>query len=232
MRPLRFKTRLPIAGTPHIADVSAALRLATRVALFRGGWPHNGRSAAEPANRQRSAARVAAVLGQPATNPGRQLQRDEHGRPSLPVEGGLDLSISHAGRCWLLAISGNGRRLGVDIESPRPLPRAQQLAERYFDPTEAAQLAGLSESARVRAFLRLWCAREAILKAHGRGIAFGLSRLCLGFDAQRLWLNSCDAALGTAGSWRLREFAPAPGMIGVLAWRGPAAVLRGYQLVD
>ncbi|MGQ0801525.1 MAG: 4'-phosphopantetheinyl transferase family protein [Pseudomarimonas sp.] len=156
-----------------------------------------------------------------------QLTRDLHGRPTLAAQTGLDLSISHAGNCWLLAVSGGGRRIGVDIEAPRPLLRVLALAERYFPASEQALLHRLSPAASGRAFLRLWCAREAILKAHGRGIAFGLSRLTLDLTPTRIALLSCDPELGQAADWRLREFVPQRGMIGMLAWQGPPARVRG-----
>lgn len=127
----------------------------------------------------------------------------------------------------MLAASGGGRRLGVDIETPRPLPRALTLAERYFPANELALLERLAPAARARAFLRLWCAREAILKAHGRGIAFGLSRLTLELTPTRICMLDCDPELGAPADWRLREFVPQRGMIGMLAWQGPPARIRG-----
>jgi len=77
---------------------------------------------------------------------------------------------------------------------------------------------------RERAFLRLWCAKEAVLKAHGHGLAFGLHRLEFADIQGRLHLQACDPALGRAEHWSLQEIAPAPGYLGALAWR------RGYIL--
>lgn len=53
----------------------------------------------------------------------------------------------------------------------------------------------LSPPSRERAFLRLWCAREAILNAHGRGIACGLSPLQLERKPTAVHLLECDPAL-------------------------------------
>ena len=57
------------------------------------------------------------------------------------------------------------------------------------------------------AFLRLWCAKEAVLKAHGHGMAFGLDQFELAEDLGALAMSSGPVALG--GPWSLREFEPA-----------------------
>ena len=74
-------------------------------------------------------------------------------------------------------------------------------------------------AARERAFLRLWCAKEAVLKAHGHGLAFGLHRLEFATTGGRLHLHACDRALGRPEHWSLEEIEPAPGYLGALAWR-------------
>lgn len=151
------------------------------------------------------------------------LQRDSHGRPHLgaPLHG-HDAGWSHSGTRLLLAL-GHEVTLGVDLEHLRPRPRALELAERFFAPAESARLQALDPAQRESAFLRLWCAKEALLKAHGRGLAFGLHRLELGRqdnDPQApLQLLACDPELGPAEAWQLREWSPHPGYLAALAWR-------------
>ncbi len=70
--------------------------------------------------------------------------------------------------------------------------------------------------------MRLWCAKEAVLKAHGRGIAFGLERLEFTADGEDWALSACDPALGVPADWTLHVFAPAPGYLATLAWRSMA----------
>jgi len=72
---------------------------------------------------------------------------------------------------------------------------------------------------RDEAFLRLWCAKEAVLKAHGRGLAFGLDKLAFAQGDGALVLVACDRALGAPADWQLREFIPQPGYRAALAWR-------------
>jgi 4'-phosphopantetheinyl transferase len=77
--------------------------------------------------------------------------------------------------------------------------------------------------ARDRAFLRLWCAKEAVLKAHGHGLSFGLEKLRFAESDGALALVECARGLGRAGDWSLREFVPAPEYVAALAWRDPPA---------
>nr|WP_255784095.1 4'-phosphopantetheinyl transferase superfamily protein [Lysobacter chinensis] len=153
------------------------------------------------------------------------LQRDAWRRPwiAAPFEA-RDINWSHSGEGLLVALADSGVRVGVDLEWQRPRPRALMLAERYFAAAEHAWLAGMADpQARERAFLRLWCAKEAVLKAHGRGLAFGLDRLRFEDGPGGLRLVACDPDLGTPAGWQLRELEPAPGYLGALAWRPAAA---------
>lgn len=148
------------------------------------------------------------------------LARDAWGRPRLlaPYED-RDAGWSHSGERLLLAM-GRDITLGVDLERLRPRPRALELAERYFAPAEAARLRATAPAQREATFLRLWCAKEALLKAHGRGLAFGLDRLEFGMDEDGapVRLLACDPALGIATEWQLREWTPEPGYHAAVAW--------------
>jgi 4'-phosphopantetheinyl transferase len=147
------------------------------------------------------------------------LVRDRHGRPRLQAPADADIGWSHSGEGLLLAF-GRGATIGIDLEREHPRPRALDLARRFFDLSEAQWLeAQADEATRAAAFVRLWCAKEAVLKAHGRGLAFGLHRLVFAEDGGRLRLVDTDPGLGDAGLWRLEEFVPHPGYRAALAWR-------------
>ena len=147
-----------------------------------------------------------------------ELARDRHGRPRLgPAHAGRDASWSHSGEGLLMAL-GEGVLLGCDLELARPRPRALELARRYFTLGEAEWLARLSGAAREAAFVRIWCAKEAILKAHGRGLVFGLHRLEFAERDGVLALVDCDPALGKPAEWSLYAFEPAPGYLATFAW--------------
>lgn len=175
------------------------------------------------------------------------LHRDAHGRPRFADASGAatadaDASWSHSGDGLLIAF-GRGVALGVDMEFERPRPKALEIARRHFapaeiewlesqstepgdrgdpgDPAARPQAAGVADALAPRdiAFLRLWCAKEAVLKAHGRGLAFGLDRLAFAERGGALVLVDADAALGDPAAWSLHEFVPHPGYRAALAWR-------------
>jgi len=158
---------------------------------------------------------LAQCLGQSAPN----LHRDARGRPYVhgcaePV----DINWSHSGQALLVA-AGQGGRLGVDIEWMRPKRNALALAGRFFAASEADQLRALPEDARELAFTRLWCAKEALLKAHGHGISYGLERAVFALEGEHWQLVRCDAGLGTVRDWQVFSFVPGPGYLAALAWR-------------
>lgn len=148
------------------------------------------------------------------------FERDARGRPQLR-RAGLDCNWSHSGE-HLLVVAGEGLRVGADLESMRPRANALPLARRFFAHEEIAWLSerGNIEPAAVeKNFLRLWCAKESVLKAHGRGLAFGLHRLAFAEQDGLLFLQRCDPELGDPRDWNVREFLPAPGTFAALAWR-------------
>ncbi|HST44652.1 MAG TPA: 4'-phosphopantetheinyl transferase superfamily protein [Luteimonas sp.] len=157
------------------------------------------------------------------------IHRDARGRPmlALPVAGAAgdrrgvrhDLNWSHSGDGLIVALAHEAR-VGVDLELLRPRPRAASLARRFFTAHEADSLAAWPVATREAAFVRLWCAKEALLKASGHGLSFGLHRLGFTAAADGGWtLVECDPALGAVPDWHLHAFAPAPGYLATVAWR-------------
>lgn len=160
---------------------------------------------------------LGAYLGRPAE--ALALVEGEHGRPRLSdtLAGGLDFNWSHSGECALVVL---GRHVvpGIDVERRRARPRALEIARRYFHPAEADWLASLPPEAQADAFLSLWTAKEATLKALGRGIAFGLHRLRIGLasgQTELLWLDDDEAQ-----AWQLQSLALDGSYLAALAWRG------------
>lgn len=188
---------------------------AARPGAVLWGWqPHAPRQPGEPLARAWLAAQLAVdVEALP-------LARDARGRPQLTgAMAHWDCNWSHSDDGLLVAL-GDGVRVGIDLERLRPRARALELAERFFTAGELAWLHAMPSAAvRDHAFLRLWCAKEAVLKAHGHGISFGLDRLRFDEFDGHLQLVECDLALGHPEDWELRELQPAPGYIGALASR-------------
>jgi len=161
---------------------------------------------------------LAQVLGRAPETIG--VERDTRGRPYLTGDAlrDMDVNWSHSGE-RLMAAFARGVRLGVDLEFQRPRRNALALAERFFASTEAAQLRALPEAAREIAFTRLWCAKEAVLKAHGHGISYGLDRVVFALDGNIWRLIRCEGELGSAQGWTVHAFTPHPGYLAALAWR-------------
>ena len=79
--------------------------------------------------------------------------------------------------------------------------------------------------------MQLWSCKEAVLKALGRGIAFGLERLDFALDAEGgvLSLRAIASEAGAAIDWRLLLLAPAPGLRGALGWHGTAMRICSFR---
>jgi 4'-phosphopantetheinyl transferase len=171
---------------------------------------------------------LAAYLGVDADE--LQLTQDAHGRPRLDPRHGtaLDFNWSHSGDHALVAIA-RGIAPGVDVERRRARPRALALARRFFDAAETAALAALPVGARDDAFLTLWTAKEALLKAHGRGIGYGLQRLRVAAPPQPLQLLRFDGE--DVGAWQLQRLDLAPELVAALAWRGAPRKVRAATLL-
>lgn len=130
-----------------------------------------------------------------------QLVRSEHGAPQLRHPPHAWLSRSHAAGLDLLLISPRGP-VGIDLEA-RGRPLSAGVLRRLLGPAEAAW----ADPTRPELALLAWCAKEALTKALGRGIAYGLRRLVLGPPpATRAGLVRIRlaAAEGPAAAWRWR----------------------------
>ena len=148
-----------------------------------------------------------------------------HGRPQLApwLDQSIGFNWSHSGDHALIAVA-RGIAPGVDLERLRPRTRALAIAERFFSQEESAALAALPSGELALAFLELWTAKEAVTKAIGRGIAFGLDRLSIGITFDRLTLQRLDG--DDADAWQLHRLTPAPGLVAALAWRGEPRLIR------
>lgn len=146
------------------------------------------------------------------------LVNGEHGRPRFDpaLDPTLDFNWSHSGN-YAAVVLARHVAPGIDLEQLRERSNALPLAQRFFHPDEAAMLAALPAAQRSAAFLELWTAKEAVLKATGRGIAFGLHRLRVVRDTpvRLAWLDGDDA-----NAWQLQRVPVDNAHVAALAWRG------------
>ncbi len=90
----------------------------------------------------------------------------------------LRFNLSHAGGAALLAVAWR-REVGVDLEETRRALFPEQLAPQVLSQREQAWLRDQDPEQRELAFLTLWTAKEAYVKATGQGLSFPLTRLTL-----------------------------------------------------
>ena len=159
------------------------------------------------------------LLGSYLNRPGRdvRIERRPQGKPVLAPESGetpLHFSVSHSGD-WLAVAVASDYELGVDIERERTVRRSEALARRFFSPAEVDVLAALPEPARSRRFLRLWCRREALVKAMGTSLARSLSQIAL--DPETGAVLQLPRDWPRPANWQLNDLALPNGLIGAVA---------------
>lgn len=157
------------------------------------------------------------------------LARTGRGKPYAPALAGIDFNLSHARDHALIAIA-RGQPLGVDLERIDRKLDAHDLARRFFSKREADALDALPEAQRAIAFLRLWTCKEAVLKALGAGISFGLDRVAFDLDAagDPAAIAEVASEAGEAAGWRLSLLEPTEGFLGAIAWHGAPRQIRAF----
>ncbi len=142
----------------------------------------------------------------------------EHGKPALdpPIPGAPAFNLAHTGDVVALALAP-AAAVGLDLEVLAERTAAARIAERRFAPAEAAWLAAVSAERRMLTFLRLWTAKEAVLKALGTGVAGGLATVELA-PAPDGGLRI--VRLPAAGPWSLHELSLRPSLLAAVALPG------------
>jgi 4'-phosphopantetheinyl transferase len=159
------------------------------------------------------------------------IERGEHGKPYAPAWPDLQFNLSHSGRHVLLAFA-HRQPLGVDIERRERRVSHLEIAQRFFAPREAAALMSLAPERRADVFQHLWTNKEAVLKALGAGLNFGLSEVEFEIDGNGEVgaLRRLRPAAGQPEDWNLLRLHPSPDLVGALAWRGPPRRLRTFEM--
>lgn len=101
-----------------------------------------------------------------------------HGKPALASDPSLHFNVAHSHGIGLLAFSRTAP-VGVDVEQERADVAVLDLAQRFFDPSEAAALHACAPTIQRSAFFACWTHKEACLKAAGSTLAAGLQQFVL-----------------------------------------------------
>jgi 4'-phosphopantetheinyl transferase len=160
-----------------------------------------------------------------------RIQDGAHGRPQLADTHAttLDFNWSHSRDHALIAVA-RGITPGIDLELRNRRTRGLALAGRFFSAAETQRLSALPDAAQDEAFLDVWTAKEAVLKALGHGLGFGLHRLSIRFEDKRPRLEHLDG--DDVGRWQLHALDICPALVAALAWRGAARTLRYFAPED
>jgi 4'-phosphopantetheinyl transferase len=97
------------------------------------------------------------------------IDEEEFGKPVLRGHE-MEFNASHSGDLVALAFA-NDTAIGVDVERRRQLSDPLALARRYFSAEEVAIVERSADAG--DAFFAIWTAKEAIVKANGKGIGTG-----------------------------------------------------------
>jgi 4'-phosphopantetheinyl transferase len=87
-----------------------------------------------------------------------------YGKPRLDPPSPLEFNVSHSGSVGLIAVT-NDAEVGIDVEEVKPRADLRGLARRVFTERERDAVDG------ELSFYRHWVAKEAFVKATGRGVA-------------------------------------------------------------
>lgn len=145
-----------------------------------------------------------------------------HGKPRLDPET-LAVNWSHCDGTLLLAVT-EGAAVGVDLEIPRPLRRREALLERAFTESERGALRDAGDDR----LLLAWACKEALVKATGRGIAYGLRRIELDLDSQSPRLSHFDGPAGPAAQWQLQPLPQSDEALAAVAYAGSPRTIRQF----
>lgn len=158
-----------------------------------------------------------------------------HGKPSLAESpGGRDVrfNLSHS-YGWALHAFAVGREVGVDVERIRPETDILGIARHSFSPVEVEALTSLPEGQRREAFFNCWTRKEAFIKAHGEGIALGLSRFDVTLrPGEPAALLRFEGEPDAAARWSMHALDAAEGYKAALAVEGAGWHLRCWEYPD
>lgn len=111
------------------------------------------------------------------------LEKGRRGKPELTGHSHVSISLSHTDDVMLLAIARGGLHgVGVDVERVAAEIDPDLLSPTVLHAEEARAIHGLVGEERKRAFLRVWCRKEAALKVTGIGLLDDLTSLSVMSD--------------------------------------------------
>jgi 4'-phosphopantetheinyl transferase len=152
-----------------------------------------------------------------------------HGRPRLPDEAGIELSVAHSGRVVVVAVRARvagdrgTSRVGVDVEMGKPALAHRGLTEstEVLAPSEIEVVRAMAPEEQAACFLTYWVRKEAVVKATGLGLLAPLASITVSAPSERARIvHWDDDALGRVDGMALVDLPAAPGYFAALAVHG------------
>jgi 4'-phosphopantetheinyl transferase len=142
---------------------------------------------------------------------------DSFGKPFLAERVSPQFNISHTTGLVALAVSFH-TPVGIDVETLGSPSVSRDLMRSVL--TSAEREAVESAADWEHAFLDFWTAKEAVIKAEGKGLSLPLSEIEIGQDS----------ALGPSRHWTLWRSQPTPRHVLALAWHGGDNAVDNHAL--
>jgi 4'-phosphopantetheinyl transferase len=153
-----------------------------------------------------------------------------NGKPFVQLDTKLQFNTSHSHDLALLAFT-NGCELGIDIEKVRPLPDMLSIANQFFCPEEALQLASLPDNLREQAFYLCWTRKEAYVKTIGDGLSalLNMFHVTLQPDEPARFVH-INRDQSEASMWNLHDVLLPEPYAGALAYRDQVRPIQLFSV--
>lgn len=124
-----------------------------------------------------------------------------------------------------MVVVSAGAKIGVDLEQRRQIA-AGPIAAAWLHEGEQRDLLRRAGNDRAAAFFRLWCRKEAVVKAQGSGLRFPLHQFRVSACLRRAEVLQWPGAIG----WHLYDLAVGETYTAALALDRPARLIRFREL--
>ncbi len=136
--------------------------------------------------------------------------RTEYGKPYIhsdqqDMSNPVYFNVSHSREIILHAFARQ-ESMGIDVEYERDVTDIFAVAKRYFTPSEYEQIYKAGKAEQRNVFFRLWCHKEAFIKAVGLGLSLPLNQFEIDLSAKPgARLRILAPAAWAAGDWNIEE---------------------------
>ncbi len=139
-----------------------------------------------------------------------RFEKNEYGRPHIAPEqnsANLRFNLSHTDGLIACAVV-RGREVGVDCEDIKRGGDLISIADRYFSPSEVADLHTVPPARQEFRFFDYWTLKESYIKARGMGLSIPLDQFSFHIDedAKDIGLTVDPRQNDPAERWQFRQW--------------------------